>query len=264
MPMLTRTVLSCALAVGSICLAQVPAAVDAGPAPEQVAKPDAIDGLDTLWKTRDEPASLKEADKLISDGLKANPNDYELLWRAARQRWWVADGATEEKLKRQLGKEGWNYAERALKVKPNGMEGHYYMALSIGAYSQAVGILKALSEGLEGKFVDNLDAAIKANEGFDRSGGRNAKGRYYWELPWPKRDIAKSLIEFDAVLKRNPEHLRAKLYKAESLLKEGNAKGAKTLIDEVLAGDCGYDPPECKRVKTWAKPVKEKIEEELK
>jgi hypothetical protein len=250
--MLIRTLLVCALVSSPLVLAQSPAPADA------------IANVDELWKTRDDGASLKEADKLLSEGLKAAPNDYALLWRAARQRWWVADGASEEKLKKQLGKEGWNLAERALKAKPGGMEGHYYTALNIGAYSQAVGILKALSEGLEGKFVENLDAAIKADETFDRTGGRNAKGRYYWELPWPKRDLAKSYVEFDAVLKRNPEHLRAQLYKTESLLKDGKAAEAKVMVDKVLAGDCAYDPPECKRVRTWAKPVKEKIEEELK
>lgn len=262
--MLIRTLVVCASFGSSWALAQTPDAGMPAPAAAAPSAGDAAAKLDALFTQRDDAAALKEADKVISESLKAAPNDYALLWRAARQRWWVADGAVEEKLKRQLGKEGWIYAERALKAKPGAMEGHYYMALSIGAYSQAVGILKALSEGLESKFVDNLDAAIKADEGFDRTGGRNAKGRYYWELPWPKRDLAKSYVEFDAVLKRNPEHLRAQLYKAQSLLKDGKAQEAKVLVDKVLAGDCAYDPPECKRVKTWAKPVKEQIEEELK
>ncbi len=247
-------------------LAQEPAA-DAGAAPAAAAPaaPTAAEfsaKLDELWKTRDAAESMKASDAAISAGLKAFPEDYELLWRAARYRWWVADGASD-KLQRQLSKEGWNYAERALKVKPNGPEGRYYLALSIGAYSQAVGVLKALSEGLEGKFVDNLDFAMKNNEAFDRHGAHTAKGRYWWELPWPKRDLEKSKDELNKSIAKSPEHLRNYLFLAETLLKDGKAKEAKVEIDKVLNGSGDYDPPEARRVKGWAKPVAEQIKKEL-
>ena len=123
-----------------------------------------------------------------------------------------------------------------MKAKADGAEGKYYVALSIGAYSQSVGILKALSEGLEGQFVENLDYAMKNNEAFDRHGAHTAKGRYYWELPWPKRDLAKSKAELQQSIAQHPEHLRNYLYLAETLLKDGDAKGAKVAIDKVLTG----------------------------
>ncbi|MBE2254364.1 MAG: hypothetical protein IAE78_32855 [Myxococcus sp.] len=220
--------------------------------------------LDELWKTRDDAATLKAADEAISEGLKAFPDDYEVLWRAARQRWWVADGATDTKLMRQMAKEGWTFAERGVKAKADGMQAHYYVALNIGAYSQAVGILKALGEGLEGKFNDELEKARKADAAYDRYGPVNAKGRYYWELPWPKRDLGKSRAELALVTSKQPEHLRAWLYLAETELKDGNAKEAKAAIDKVLGGADAYDPPEARRVKRWAKPVAEAIEKELK
>lgn len=220
--------------------------------------------FDELWKTRDEAASLKAMDETVGEGLKAFAEDYEILWRAARLRWWVADGSTDNKLRKQLAKEGWTFAERAVKAKGDGMQGHYYTALNIGAYSQAVGILKALGEGLEGKFNDELDKARKLDASFDRMGCANAKGRYYWELPWPKRDLGKSRTELKSVLEKHPEHLRGWLYLAETELKDGNAKDAKVAIEKVTGGSDGYDPPESRRIKRWAKPVAEAIEAELK
>ena len=236
-------------------------------APEPAAAPGAasyVAKLDELWKTRDADPSIKGADEAIRDGLKAFPDDYALLWRAARQRWWIADGTAAGKRKRQLAKEGWNYAERAVKAKADGAEGKYYLALSIGAYSQSVGILKALSEGLEGKFNENLDYAMKNNEAFDRYGAHTAKGRYYWELPWPKRDLGKSKTELQQSIDKHPEHLRNFLYLADTQLKDGDAKAAKAAIDKVLSGGDAYDPPEARRVKAWAKPLAEKIDAELK
>lgn len=225
---------------------------------------DVVTKLDELWKTRDEAASLKAADEALTEGLKAFPDDYSLLWRAARARWWVADGPVDEKLRKQVAKEGWTFAERAVKAKGDGIEGHYYIALNIGAYSQAVGILKALGEGLEGKFNDELDKARKSDATYDRHGPVNAKGRYYWELPWPKRDLAKSRAELQIVTAKQPEHLRAWLYLAETELKDGNAKEAKAAIEKALAGSDAYDPPEARRVKKWAKPVAEAIDAKLK
>ena len=220
--------------------------------------------LDELWKTRDSADSVKLNDDVIRDGLKAAPTDYDLLWRAARIRWWVADGLTDEKLKKQVAKEGWNYARRAVEAKPAGAEGKYYTALSIGAYSQAVGILKALSEGLEGQFVENLDYSIKNNEAFDRYGGHTAKGRYHWELPWPKRNLAKSKEELQKSIDKHPEHLRNYYFLADTLLKDGDAKGAKVAIDKVLNGSDDSDPPEARRVKAWAKTLAATIDKELK
>jgi hypothetical protein len=235
------------------------------PALAQPAAPgDVVSKLEELWKTRDDAASMKATDEAISEGLKAFPDDFEILWRAARYRWWLADGATEEKFKKQIAKEGWLLAERAVKAKPDGMQGHYYVALNIGAYSQAVGILKALGEGLEGKFNDELEKARKADATFDRMGPINAKGRYWWELPWPKRDLGKSRSELKSVAEKHPEHLRAWLYLAETELKDGNAKEAKTCIDKVVSGADAYDPPEARRMKKWAKPLAEAIDNALK
>jgi tetratricopeptide (TPR) repeat protein len=220
--------------------------------------------LDEHWLTRDDPASIKATDDAIRDGTRTYPQDYDILWRAARFRWWTADGEPSQKAKRMAAKEGWSYASRAVEVSPNGVEGRYYVALNIGAYSQAVGILKALTDGLEGQFVQNLDFALKANDGFDRCGGYRAKGRYHWELPWPKRDLKKSKEELAKAVARNPEHLRNYFYLAQTLLKDGDAKGARVEIDKAIEGSPDFDPPEARRIKAWAAPVAAEIESALK
>ena len=86
-------------------------------------RPASLRKLDELWKTRDSADAVKLNDEVIREGLKAFPTDYEILWRAARIRWWVADGLTEEKLKKQVAKEGWNYARRAVEANAEGPRG---------------------------------------------------------------------------------------------------------------------------------------------
>jgi tetratricopeptide (TPR) repeat protein len=265
---MTKTLLSSFVVFSIASSAQdagvLPAQAPVAAAAVQAAEPTAADvtkGLDQFWLTRDSGESVKSADALLRTGTKLYPNDYEVLWRAARAMWWVADGA-DEKAKKQYAKEGWNFAQRAVAVK-EGSEAKYYLAINIGAYSQAVGILKALGDGLEGKFNENLDFAIKADASFDFSGPLLSKGRYYYELPWPKRDLKKSKEHYEKVLAKEPKNVRAHYFFAETLLKDGDAKAAKEQIDQVFSIPESHNPPEAKRIRRWAKPVKEAIEKEL-
>ena len=221
--------------------------------------------IDALYAKRDDPASAKELEAAISEALKASPDDYGILWRASRQKYWLSDALViEDRLKKQLGKEGWALGDRATKVNPNGVEGLYFAAIGMGSYSQAAGILKALGEGIEGQYNERLDKAIKLNDDIDVAGPLVAKARYYFELPWPKRDLTRSKELFLKVLARHPGHLRAHAYLAETLLKDGDAKAAKVEIDKALSGSIDYDPPEGRRIKEYAKPIAEKIQGELK
>lgn len=219
--------------------------------------------VDALHPRRDDSKVVAQMETLLQDGLKASPDDYGLLWRMARLRHWQADGVQGDKQK-ELGREGWAYGDRAIKANPSGAEGHYFSGIALGAYSTGAGIMKALSEGLEARFVDRIDKATKLSPGLDRGGPLVAKGRYHYELPWPKRDLDKSAELLLTVTKKHPENLRAWLYLAQTQLKEGEAKTAKQTLQKVFSGSTAYDPPEAKRVLTWAKNVQVQIEKELK
>lgn len=220
-----------------------------------LADDQAIAKIDALYAKRNDPAAMKEHDAALAEALKANPNDYALLWRAARMKYYIADGLPNGDARKRAGREAWDAAERALKANPKGVEASYYAAVSIGAYSEAVGILSALAEGLEGKFNERLDYAIKMNSTLDHCGPLMAKGRYYFELPWPKRDVAKSIQMFEKSIEKCPESLRGYVYLAESLVDDGKTKEAKEAIAKALNGSTAYDPVEGQHAKESAKKL---------
>jgi tetratricopeptide (TPR) repeat protein len=230
--------------------------------PAPAATPELLTSLDALFTRRSEAAVLKELDETLRKELKAAPEDYELLWRHASLILWNADVAPD-KQKKILGKQAWDICDRAVKLEPGRVECQYYGAVGIGVYSQAVGIMKALSDGLESKFNERLDAAIKIDPTFDRGAPWMAKGRYHYELPWPKRDLAESKKLYEKVIAKFPENLRVHLYLAETLLKDGKAKEAREMILKVKQGSVAYDPPEGRRVQELAKKVEAEIAEEL-
>ncbi|MBS2028270.1 MAG: hypothetical protein JST54_10225 [Deltaproteobacteria bacterium] len=226
--------------------------------------------VDQLNTTRDSADSIKQMDAALSEALKASPNDYGLLWRAARMHCWIGEGLSKEQSERRKveAKQCWDLGAKAVNAKPEGVEGNYFAANGAGNYSTEIGILKALGAGMEGIFNGYLDKAIKLDAGFQAASPLIAKGRYYFSLPWPKRSYSKAEDQFKKALAAEPKAIRAKLWLAETLVNDGDAKAAKVYIDQVDAqlaanGD-GFDPPEVKRVQSWLDPVKKKVQEELK
>lgn len=232
--------------------------------PVEAAEPALLEQLDALFSRRDDAEAVRALETGLKDGLAAAPDDFDLAWRKARILQWQADGATEKKLKMVLGKQTWEAGDKAAKLQPARVEGHYFAACGIGSYSQAVGIMKALSDGLEGKFNERLDTALKIDPTYESGGPWLVKGRYFYELPWPKRDLGKSAEYYQKAIARFPQSLRAHYYLAETLLKDGKAKDASAAIEKVKQGSTTYNPAEGQRVQQWAKKVDADIQEELK
>lgn len=246
----------------TISLAVPLAAVLLWASPGRAATPEELAAWDTLFAKRSDDAAVKELDAALSKALEAAPQDYELLWRTARILQWQADGASE-KLKKTLAKRTWDMADRARAAAPDRVEGQYLAATGIGSYSQAVGILKALGDGLEGKFNERLDAAIRINPQYEKGAPLMVKGRYHYELPWPKRDLKKSAELLQKVVAAHPANLRAWMYLADTLLAQDEPKKAQEAILKVSEGSVSYDPPEGRRVQQQAKAVRARIEEKL-
>jgi hypothetical protein len=243
--------------------AQAPAQA---PAPAQAATPapkSPVEQFDALWPRRDDPKVAKQLQSLSKEALQRSPNDYGMLWRSARLTQWQADGIDSDEYKKLLGKSCWDVGLKAVAQDANRVEGQYVTAACIGAYSEGTGIVSALSQGLEGKFNEHLDKAISLNPRHSNCAPLIAKGRYFFKLPWPKRDLDKSAAEYEKAIKACPQALRAYLWLAETQLDQDHAQQAKATVQKALNGAIGYDPPEGRRVKAWAKKVEAKINEEL-
>jgi len=220
--------------------------------------------IDDLFQRRGDPSAAKEEEALLAEAMKTGAENPEVLWRQARWNTWKGDAMGKGDEKKNLGKATWELGDKVVKLAPKMVQGHYFGALGIGQYSQGVGILNALAEGLEGKFNERLDKAIAIDPSFDNGGPLITKGRYFYELPWPMRNLGKSAELLNRCLAKNPGNARAHLYLAETLLKDGKAKEAKPHIDQVMTASDAYDPAEVARVRGWGKRVQAEIDKELK
>ncbi len=226
---------------------------------------DDLAPFDDLWAKRDDAQVEPQLAAMAKQF--AESQDYQKLWRASRWYFWQADGANDDAGKKTLGKAGWDVGEKAKKIDSKGLEAKYWTSANIGSYSEAVGIFNALTEGLEGKFRDPLEQCVKAdpnhlNANINYVGPQTALGRYYFRLPWPKRNLGKSKQLLQLSIKVRPENLRAHYFLAETLWDDGKKSEAKAELVLIRDASEAYDPPEARRVKHMAAALAPKYEKE--
>lgn len=245
------------LSVALALLFTVGAGPDARPAapPSPPSLAQQLARIDQLHPRRDDRVAWAEEQALVQATLARAPQDYGVLWRASRYYFWLSDDPGQSTDQRsRVGKDGWDLAERAIAVNPNRVEGHYWAAVCMGNYALGLGIVKALANGMEGKFRDRLGRAGQLDGHYQHGGIEIAWGRFFDKLPWPKRDRGEAEAHLKRAIEINPMSLRARLYLASSYLDQDRPAEAKRLLDEVAAAPATgrYDPPEERRAKALA------------
>ncbi len=224
---------------------------DAGPGVG--AAPTWTQKFDQLWHRRDESQVEDQLLELVKAEQAKNQNHADVHLRLAAIYVWRADGFPDgSDAKAAAGKSGWMTADKAIEARPNEVGVHYYAAAGIGLYSEGVGILTALGEGLESKFRSRVGEALRLNADFLDGAPQVLWGRFFFKLPWPKRDVTESIKVLRATLKSHPRNLRGKLYLAEALFESGSRAEARQLVNEIGSAPLGEDPPEDRRIKAKA------------
>ena len=197
---------------------------------------------DALWWKSTDPDRARKTIALYEKVLELDPNNFEAFWKIARSYFVLGDSLPETKeLKdrhKELGEKGMSYAKRALDVNPQAIEGHYYYGLSLAQYSIGISIITALIKGLGPEYEKHIGKALEIDKLYDYAGPLRAMGRYWYRLPWPKRDIKKSINYLEEAVAAAPRSIRGRVYLAESYLKGGK----KDLAGEQLKKAIDTEP----------------------
>lgn len=208
--------------------------------------------FDELWKVRDQPGAEKEMEQVLSQHLAVEPRSFEANWRLSALYNWIAD-AKEADEKAALGRKAWDAADKAIAANAGDVRGHYNGAVGIGLYSEGVGIITALSQGLEGKFRDRIQAALRLDKDYLDGAPQVVWGRYFFKLPWPKRNVGEATKVLTEAVRTHPTNLRAKLYLADCYADADRVEEGMKLVRQVLDAPPGQDPPEERRLKKKAR-----------
>jgi tetratricopeptide (TPR) repeat protein len=193
---------------------------------------------DAFWEKRQDVENAKAAISAYKKVLEQDTADYEACWKIARAYFYLGDRLPENKEMRnrhkELGAIGMQYAEKALELNPLGVEGHYYYTLCLAQYSIGISIIKALAKGLGSKYEKHIGKAIEINKQYDSAGPLRALGRYWYRLPWPKRNLKKSIHHLKAAVDAAPTIIRGHVYLAESYFKAGEKELAREHLHKAL------------------------------
>jgi len=228
-------------------------------APAEPAAPlaELLAQADALYVKRDAPGAREELERLLDRAVQQAPADYGVLWRRAQLQFWISDDPQlPAEAKSRLGRECWGMADEATRVRPGGVEGWFYAAGCMGNYALGIGVLRALTQGIEGKFKERLGRAEAIDAAFQSGAIATAWGRYHYELPWPKHDGARCEQRLRDALGMNPRNVRALVYLAELFRKQGRQDEARRLLESAISRPPGaYDAPEERRWQARARAL---------
>lgn len=207
--------------------------------------------FDQLWKTRDQPGVEKQMEQALLQHLAADPRSFDANWRLASLYNWQSN-AKEGDEKAALGRKAWEAGDKAIQAEPRDVRGHYNAGVGIGLYSEGVGIITALSQGLEGKFRDRVQAALRIDKDYLDGAPQVVWGRYFFKLPWPKRNVDEATRVLTRAVAAHPKNLRAKLYLADCYADADKVDEGKKLVQQIIAAPLGEDAPEDRRLKKMA------------
>jgi tetratricopeptide (TPR) repeat protein len=199
--------------------------------------PELMKQGDSAYRKRYSEKVAWEAIYFYREVLKLDANNFEANWKLARSFYSLSDTIASTKRKKELGAEGVKYGEAAAKLQPGRVEGWFYGVICLGEYSMGIGLLTALKQGIEGKFRSMLDKAMAINPGFDYAGPPRAYGRFYFKLPWPKRDYKKAEQYLLDSRRRSPTKVRSYFYLAELYEADGRKADALAQLRECVSLD---------------------------
>ncbi len=205
---------------------------------------------DKLWDERESEAGQKKMIAAIED-KKNIPQIYEENWKLGRLVYFSVFFGLGDELpkdeKEELLKIGYLASEKALKLEPKKIEGHYWYAVNVGAYGVTHGILSAL-EMVEVS-VKSLDECIKIDPKYHWAGPYRVLGRYYYEAPSiiSIGDLKASEIYLKKALELEPDFNVNLMYMGILQMKKGDKQKALEYFNKAKSAKAQDGPYEEKR-----------------
>src|SRR5262245_61684107 len=112
--------------------------------------------------------------------MASEANNYQWLWRAARASYFVGDEANKTEKLRYFEK-GIDAGLRATALEPNAVEGHFWLGVNYGGYSEQKGVFKALVTVK--KIRAEMETVLRLNDKYQDGGAYLALGEMDRQLP---------------------------------------------------------------------------------
>ena len=196
----------------------------------------AADDLSTKMQKADqlftvgEPAQINQAGEIYLDLLQKYPSNYDILWKTAR---YYDKAAKLQKNPLPLYEKGKELAEKATKLYPNKVEGHYWFASMMGRVGEEKGILNSLF--MVKPMKAELDRCVEIDPRFPDS--YYVLGLLYWKVPgWPVSigDKKKAVEYATKAVELKPQDFAFQYGLYEALKANDKNADAKAVLEKII------------------------------
>ncbi len=259
-----KRVIAALMLVLSLLLSGSPCRAGGGSAEDLVAKGD------VAYKKFDNKAALE----YYGAALETEPKNYEAAWKSARAYVDVGEKLSDTKKSRAYYEKGYDCAQKAVEINPNGSKGHLFLSIAIGRVALDAGAKERVKLSKEVK--SEVDKALAIDPQDDVAW--HVLGRWHRRLSslsWIEKNFAKmflggvpkeasmqSAVEcFRKAIQLNPSHINHHLELAITYEKMGKKDLAVAAYKKVLelpikdADDEDHKKKAEERLEKMGKPV---------
>ena len=193
----------------------------------------AVADVDGLFGYGADASREKRALEILERELAANPNDYDLLWRAARSYYYVGNGLQPKKEREAHFQRGMDAGKRAIAQNANGVEAHFWFGAVLGGYLRDKGGLTAFRN------VKNVRAemeiVVKLKPDYEEGNAYLALGEIDRQLPGLfGGNLKRGIATLETGLKISPTSPEIKAALGEALMEANRKNEARVQLQEAL------------------------------
>lgn len=189
--------------------------------------------LDALFNGREDISKVQQIVINCERLMAGNSRDYELLWRCSRAYFHQGREALSKDEKLQSYNKAVEMGRRAVEIKNDRPEGHFWLGISIAAVGETSGILKSLGSVKDVK--REMEQVVDTDDTYEEGGAYRIMGRIDHKVPWIFGGRkSRSREYYQKALTIAPDNTYTHLFLAELLIDENEIKQARKELEFVL------------------------------
>jgi len=188
---------------------------------------------DALYRERERIENIHASVELLESAAAVAAADFETMWRSGRALFFLGQEAETKTAAREFHARGAQACERAARLAPGRVEGHFWLGVNLALQAQATNPLTAIR--LARRARRSLERAVRIDPGFHDAGPLRVLARLKHKLPrllGGNRALAQA--DFIRAIELAPSNTVTRIYFAELLLEMGDVASARRELETVL------------------------------
>ena len=136
---------------------------------------------DALYEQRADADRARQAAAKYGEAARLDPASYEARWKSAKALFYIGRISGDNSEKKRIFFEAAGEAKEAVRLDPDGAEGHFWLGANYAEYGQAKGVLKSLS--LHDDIEREMNEVLRIDPRFGCGAAYITLGRIYFKVP---------------------------------------------------------------------------------